>query len=176
MTQKRGRTAFGCMAAVAVAVLFGGTSPGALGATGKTTVVTSLSVLGSPVKPVFVVTGRGLRVPRSQPAAPPVNRRLCRLHPKGTVGYDYGDQFYVTVYTKRGGTRLFGAGRYHPRSNELDCIGLVVLSHTSKRITFTFGAAYTEYTYPKLTARRFVRVVLRGAHVTRAVRFSLAAG
>jgi hypothetical protein len=131
-----------------------------------------VSLLGSPTRPIFVLTGRRLRVPSWNPAGPPGRRRLCRLQIHGSAGHDYGDNFYVTVFASRHGRRLYGAGRYHPRSNELDCIGLVVLSKSPRRVSFTFGTAYNEFTYPLLAAGRLVRVTLGGDVWTMIVRYA----
>ena len=131
-----------------------------------------VSLSGSPARPVFVLTGRALRLPAPNPLGTPARRRLCTLRIHGVAGRDYGDEFYVTVYAGRGGRRLFGAGRYHPQSNELDCIGLVVLSKSPQRISFTFGSAYSEFKYPVVTEGRRVRVVFRGEARTMLARYA----
>lgn len=62
--------------------------------------------------------------------------------------------------------RLYGVGRYRPSLNELDCIGIVVLSHTPTKVTFTPGHAYTQYYRgkPRLIRNQDVlEVVLNGA-------------
>jgi hypothetical protein len=118
-----------------------------------------LVLLGSPGRPVFRVTGRHLRVPPRRPSGSPSHRRLCQLRIRGNAGHDYGSRFYVVV-SGRHGKRLYGAGRYHPKSNELDCIGLIVLSHSSRHITFTFGSAYTQFPYPRLRKGDRLKVVV----------------
>jgi hypothetical protein len=121
-----------------------------------------VSISGTPSRPVFVLTGNALRLPPTNPSGSPGRRRLCTLQIQGVAGHDYGDSFYVTVRAGRHGRRLFGAGRYHPQSSELDCIGIVVLSKSRRRISFTFGSAYNEFGYPRLTGGRRVIVVIRG--------------
>ncbi|HZQ63603.1 MAG TPA: hypothetical protein VFA66_00045 [Gaiellaceae bacterium] len=166
-----GRRATRLSGALALGTLCACTSAAAATAARRAPAVTGLRITGTPARPVFVVSGTRLAVPRRHPGAPPAQRRLCHLATRGTVGYDYGDRFYVTVYARRGGRRLFGAGRYHPRGDELDCIGLVVLSHTRRRISFTFGSAYRQFSYPKLKAGRFVRLVLGDARRAVVVRY-----
>lgn len=116
-------------------------------------------LLGSQSRPIFRVTGTRMHVPRARPSYSPSGRRLCRLRISGNAGHDYGNRMYVVV-TNRRGKRLYGAGRYRPKSNELDCIGLIVLSHSRTHITFTFGHAYTQYSYPRLGNGRRVKVVV----------------
>jgi hypothetical protein len=116
-------------------------------------------LLGSPSRPIFRVTGRHMHVPARRPSGSPSNRRLCRLRIRGKAGHDYGNRFYVVV-SGRHRRRLYGAGRYHPKTNELDCIGLIVLSHSKKRITFTFGSAYTQFSYPRLRNGDHLKVVV----------------
>jgi hypothetical protein len=122
--------------------------------------VVAVAMRGSPTRPVFQVRGTGLRVPRAQPHGSPSGKRLCHLRISGNAGHDYGNRLYVIVYKSRHGRRLYGAGRYYPHERELDCIGLIVLSHSSRRITFTFGSAYTQYAYPLLRNGRRVKIVL----------------
>jgi hypothetical protein len=116
-------------------------------------------LLGSQSRPIFRVRGRSMHVPRARPGGSPSGRRLCRLRISGNAGHDYGDRMYVVVANRRG-KRLYGAGRYHPKSNELDCIGLIVLSHSRRQITFTFGHAYMQYSYPRLRNGQRVKVVV----------------
>lgn len=116
-------------------------------------------LLGRPSRPVFRVTGTGMHVPRARPRGSPSGRRLCRLRISGNAGHDYGSRMYVIVANPRG-KRLYGAGRYHPKSNELDCVGLIVLSHSRTHINFTFGHAYTQYSYPPLRNGFRVKVVV----------------
>jgi hypothetical protein len=123
------------------------------------TSVRRVVLLGSPNRPIFRVTGRHLRVPPRRPSGSPSHRRLCQLRIRGNAGHDYGSRFYVVV-SGRHGKRLYGAGRYHPKSNELDCIGLIVLSHSSRHITFTFGSAYTQFPYPRLRKGDRLKVVV----------------
>jgi hypothetical protein len=133
--------------------------------------IASMSIFGTRKRPVFVVEGRRLAVPPSRPHGSPGNRRLCRLHVKGRAGRDYGNGLYVTVYAGAHGRRLYGAGRFHPRSNELDCIGLVIISHSSTRISFTFGSAYSQFSYPPLASGDRVRIVAGSASFSRLVRY-----
>lgn len=136
------------------------------------TVRAAVRVTGNSTQPIFVVTGHHLSIPPRLPAGSPSSRPLCRLPIKGDAGFDYGDRFYVTVFAGANKQqRLFGAGRFHPRFNELDCIGLIVLSHTSTRVAFTFGAAYTQFSYPLLEKGRLIKVVLNGRTYRHVVSF-----
>jgi hypothetical protein len=65
----------------------------------------------------------------------------------GNAGFDYGNRFFVNMWDGQPlGTnaQLYSAGRYRPTLSELDCIGIVVLAHTTKRIRFTFGHGYQQ--------------------------------
>jgi hypothetical protein len=119
----------------------------------------SVVLLGNQSRPVFQVTGRHMHVPAPQPSGSPSDRRLCRLRIRGTAGHDYGNRLHVVVSGPHG-KRLYGAGRYQPKTDELDCIGLIVLSHSPRRITFTFGNAYREFSYPRLRRGQHVKVVV----------------
>ena len=170
VTQHLRPVAIGCAVALVLGILYAPVSTAADRTSRKPAVLTSLRVLLTPKGPVFLVTGRGLTIPPRHPATAPRKRKLCQLNPSDPVGYDYGDQFFVTLFTKRGGTRLWGAGRYQPQRNELDCIGLVVLSHTATRVSFRLGAAYTQFHYAPLRNPRFVEVSLDGVSLGVVVR------
>jgi hypothetical protein len=122
-------------------------------------------------RPVFVVEGRGLTLPPLRPRRSPANTRLCRLQVKGNAGHDYGDLLYVTVFAGEHGKRLYGAGRFHPQSTELDCIGLIILSHSSTRISFTFGNAYSQFSYRPLAAGNRVDITVGANSFDRIVRY-----
>jgi hypothetical protein len=131
-------------------------------------VITSVKVGGSPSKPVFTITGRGLSIPAASPKRSPSNTPGCPLKIKGKAGFDYGTQFYVDAFAT--GTnedkQLYSAGRYRPTINETDCIGLTVLSHTPTKVTFTFGSAYGQFPqYRSLMNGDLVEVVLKGAKI-----------
>jgi hypothetical protein len=116
-------------------------------------------LFGTQSRPIFRVTGKAMHVPRARPGGSPSGKRLCSLRISGNAGHDYGDSMYVIVQNRQG-KRLYGAGRYHPKFNELDCIGLIVLSHSRTHITFTFGHAYMQYSYPRLRNGHRVKVVV----------------
>jgi hypothetical protein len=110
--------------------------------------ITALEVSGSSSRPVFTVTGHGLVVPAPNPAVSPSGQPLCPLKISGNAGLDYGNGLFVIAWA--GGpldtnAQLYAAGRYRPTLNELDCIGIIVLTHAPGRITFTFGHGYEQY-------------------------------
>src|SRR5690349_14404001 len=112
------------------------------------TTITSLTVRGSASKPIFTITGKGLAVPKPNPKASPSNQSLCPLKIAGNAGFDYGTRFYLLAWAAQPNDTnglFYGMGRYRPSLNELDCIGIVVLTHTPTKITFTPGHAYTQY-------------------------------
>jgi hypothetical protein len=137
--------------------------------------ITSLRISGSPAKPIFTITGRGLSVPKPLPAGSPSGQALCPLHINGNAGVDYGDRFYLLAFSTSTGDDklLYAAGRYRPQVNELDCIGLVVLSQTATKVSFTFGNAYAQYRSQYRTLRNgdVVEVVLNGAAFAAVVRY-----
>jgi hypothetical protein len=139
-------------------------------------VISSLSVGGSPAKPVFTITGTGLTVPAPNPRTSPSGQQLCPLKISGNAGFDYGTQFYLIDWDAQpNGTnsQLYAAGRYRPNLNELDCIGLVVLAHTPTKVSFTFGHAYVQYRskYRTLGNQDVIEVVLNGAALATVVHF-----
>jgi hypothetical protein len=112
------------------------------------TEIRSLTLSGTPAKPIFTLHGTHLALPARNPSRPPSGQPLCPLKVTGHVGFDYGNHFYVIAWDGQPAghnNELYSAGRYRPSLNELDCIGLIVLSHSPTRIAFTFGHAYTQY-------------------------------
>jgi len=158
-------------AAVAVSDRAGATSRAAAAT------ISSLTVSGSAARPIFTVVGRGLTLPPANPKKSPSNQPLCPLAISGNAGFDYGTQFYLVGWDAQMGdanNQLYAAGRYRPGLNELDCIGIVVLTHTPARITFTFGHAYLQYyrAKPRLIENGdVIEVVLRGASFATVVHF-----
>jgi hypothetical protein len=111
-------------------------------------VIRSLTVSGSASRPIFTISGAGLAVPPPNPKVSPSNQTLCPLRISGNAGFDYGTSFYLIGWDAQVGdtnSQLYAAGRYRPALNELDCIGIVVLTHTPTHVTFTFGHAYVQY-------------------------------
>jgi hypothetical protein len=127
------------------------------------TAITSVTFSGSPAKPIITVAGRGLSVPSPSPKVSPSNQTLCPKAITGNAGFDYGTALYVSAFAND--QHLYSAGRYRPSLNELDCIGLIILSHTPKKLRFTFGAAYrqADFGYKPLTNGSLVEVVNRNA-------------
>lgn len=119
------------------------------------TAITAVKVSGSSSRPVFTVTGHGLTVPAPNPATSPSGQPLCPLKISGNAGLDYGNELFVIGWDGQpqdANNQLYSAGRYRPKLNELDCIGIVVLTHTAERLSFTFGHGYVQYyrTKPRL--------------------------
>jgi hypothetical protein len=167
------RPLLACLTAAGLLGLFADAAPGrAAGAT-----ITALTISGTTTRPVFIVTGRGLSVPPKNPRASPSNQTLCPVKINGKAGFDYGTQFSLIVWGAQPAdtdTELYSAGRYRPALNELDCIGIIVLTHTPKRITFTFGAGYVQLyrAKPRLIKNGdVVEVTLEGATFATVVRF-----
>jgi hypothetical protein len=69
--------------------------------------------------------------------------------------------------------QLYSAGRYRPKLNELDCIGLIVLSHSPSKLVFTFGHAYAQYRsqYRQLQNGDVIEVVVNKASFATVVRY-----
>lgn len=139
--------------------------------------ITALSVSGSSSRPVFTVVGHGLAVPTPNPKVSPSGQPLCPLKISGNAGLDYGTQFGLITWDGQlqdANAQIYAAGRYRPSLNELDCIGIVVLTHTPTRITFTLGHAYTQYYQAKprlIRAGDVVEVILGHARFATVVRF-----
>jgi hypothetical protein len=110
--------------------------------------ITAVKVSGGPSHPVFTITGHGLAVPNPNPTTSPSGQQLCPLQISGNAGLDYGNSLFVIGWDGQpqdANSQLYAAGRYRPALNELDCIGIVVLKHTAKRIVLTFGHGYQQY-------------------------------
>jgi hypothetical protein len=156
----------------AVCIFFGvGTSPAAALTDRGAGAITSVTFTGTPAKLTITIVGRGLTIPAPSPANSPSNQPLCPKVIQGNAGLDYGTRFYVTAFANE--KLKYAAGRYRPSLNELDCIGIVVLSHTSTRVQFGFGAAYTQadFGYPHIVNGDLVEVVLNGAAYGLVVRY-----
>jgi hypothetical protein len=167
------RQAFAAAAVVVCSLALAGAASGRATAT----TITAVKVSGSSSRPVFTVTGQGLTVPAPNPATSPSGQPLCPLKISGNAGLDYGTGFSLIVWdgqVEDANAQLYAAGRYRPKLNELDCIGIVVLTHTPTRVTFTLGHGYVQYyrTKPRLIrAGDVVEVVLGHARFATVVRF-----
>jgi hypothetical protein len=140
------------------------------------TVIRSLTVSGTPASPVFTVRGGHLGLPVRNPRRVPSGQPLCPLKVSGNAGFDYGSRFYLIAWDGQPAghnNQLYAAGRYRPQLNELDCIGLIVHSHSPTQIAFTFGHAYTQYRsqYRQLEDGDVVEVVLNGGSFASVVHF-----
>jgi hypothetical protein len=146
-------------------------------ATASRPTITKLTVGGSASSPIFTLSGHGLAVPAPSPKASPSNQQLCPLSISGNAGFDYGTQFSLLAWDAQPSSSndlLYSAGRYRPALDELDCIGIVVLAHTTTKIRFTFGHGYVQYYTAKPRLLRngdVVEVVLRGAAFATVVHF-----
>ena len=142
------------------------------------TTVRALTVSGSPARPVFTLSGSGLRLPKPNPKASPSNQPpLCPLVISGKAGRNYGRRFYLLAWSagpSDNNSFMYAAGRYRPSLGELDCIGLIVLSHTARKVVFTLGHAYQQYyaTKPRLLQNRdVIEVVFQGAPIAAVVHY-----
>ena len=133
--------------------------------------ITSVKFSGTPTKPVVTITGRALGIPAASPKTSPSNQPLCPKVIKGNAGLDYGTAFFVSAF--QNDKQIWSAGRYRPALNELDCIGIIVLSHTATKVRFTFGAAYNQadFGYAHITNGTLAEVVLRNAAFGLVVRY-----
>jgi hypothetical protein len=157
-------------ALVTLAVLLAGASSGAA-LSRPAPMIAAVVFGGSPAKPIVTVTGRNLSVPPANPAGSPSDQPLCPKTIRGNAGHDYGTSLYVTA--SHAGKVIYTAGRYRPTLHELDCIGIIVLSHTRDRLRFRFGAAYSQadFGYPHILNGDRVTVVVGGASFRLIVRF-----
>src|SRR5262249_20446202 len=157
------------LVASTIAVFAALAGPAFAGSAREAASITSLTVTGGPANPIFTITGSGLTVPNPNPAKSPANQPLCPVSISGDAGFDYGTLFYMVAWEAQPNDtniQMYAAGRYRPKLNELDCIGIVVTSHTATRVTFTLGHGYVQYytAKPRLIHRGdVVEVVLKGA-------------
>ena len=140
------------------------------------TVIKSVTISGTPAEPIFTIRGKHLSVPARNPSRSPSGQPLCPLKVTGNAGFDYGSRFYLIAWDGQPSghnNQLYAAGRYRPPLNELDCIGLIVRSHSPTRIAFTFGHAYTQFRsqYRELKNGDVVEAVLNGASSATVVHF-----
>lgn len=159
-----------CVFTVAIALLGAAVGLGGAGAAHETALramVTSVVVSGAPARPVFTISGHGLTLPARNPGKAPARQPLCPLKTTGTVGFDYGTNFYLIAWDGQPtatNSQLYSAGRYRPALNELDCLGIVVLSHTPTKVAFTLGHAYTQFgSFRALQNGDVIEVVIDGA-------------
>ena len=139
-------------------------------AAGPSGAITSVVFSGAPAKPIVTLFGKGLSIPPPKPPVSPSNQPLCPKVIHGNAGFDYGTRFYVIAFAN--GKLKLAAGRYRPSANELDCIGLIVLSQSATKVRFRFGAAYREFAYPPLVNRDSAKVVLNGFAFKLVVRYT----
>jgi hypothetical protein len=147
-------------------------------AAGRSSASSSLQVAvsGAPKRPVFTLVGNGLQLPGASPTSWPTSQTGCdTLKVGGDPGHDYGTNFYLLAWDGQPGGQnnlRIAAGRYRPTFGELDCIGLVVLSHSPTKLTFTLGHAYADYYKPQWIQKGdVVNVVLNGVSVAGIVQY-----
>jgi hypothetical protein len=167
--------------AAALALVVGAAIGGSALATttrASATSIRALTVTGGPARPIFTLTGSGLSIPKPNPKTSPSNKPpMCPLIISGKAGRDYGMQFYVLAWSagpSDNNSFMYAAGRYRPSLGELDCIGLIVLSHTAKKVVFTYGHAYQQYYRAKprlLRNRDVIEVALNGAAIATVVHY-----
>ena len=140
-----------------------GSLPSNLTAQSAKAVIKSVTFSGTPAKPTVTILGAGLKIPLADPPGSPSNTPLCPKTINGNAGLDFGTGFYLTAFADD--KLKYAAGRYRPRVNELDCIGIVVLSHSTTKVQFALGAAYNQasFGYAHLVNGDLVKVVLNGA-------------
>ena len=174
------RSSFSGRLVVVLVIAAAGTAPAGTALAGGSRAsasITALSVTGGPSNPIFTISGSGLSIPRPNPKTSPSNQPLCPLSISGNAGLNYGTSFYMTAWqaqTNDVNNLLYAAGRYRPGLNELDCIGIVVTTHSATRVTFTLGHAYAQYyrSKPRWIRRGdVVEVVLDGAAFATVVHF-----
>lgn len=96
--------------------------------------------------PVVTIKGTGFGArprpnPLFRPTPPQGNSPPYGCTATGNVGWDYGTQLWV-AFIAQGGRPLWSAGRYRPKLQELDCVGLTGLKYSDNLISFRFGAGY----------------------------------
>jgi hypothetical protein len=150
-------------------------------ATGATVAarVSGVAFHGPERNPVITVSGVGFGLrPKPNPAYHPLGHPpLCPTRPTkplAAYGFDYGTGLYVD---DRSQSPPWAAGRYRPQLGELDCIGLIVVSFSAKKVVFRLGAAYREPTSDR-ASRRYdlaegdsVTVGVNGAQFTTRVHY-----
>jgi hypothetical protein len=141
-----------------------------------TVVIKSVTVSGTPARPIFTITGSGLSVPAPSPSVSPSGQPLCPVKIAGSAGLDYGTHLYLIGWDGQpngSNKQLYSAGRYRPKLNELDCIGLIVLSHSPSKLVFTFGHAYTQFRsqYRQLQTGDVIELVVNAASFATVVRY-----
>ncbi|HTW08447.1 MAG TPA: hypothetical protein VME46_13100 [Acidimicrobiales bacterium] len=107
--------------------------------------VSSVAFHGTPAQPMIVVTGKGFGDrPVPSPSYTPAGHSYCPAV-AGNDGLDYGTSLWLS------GPGKWSAGRYRPELNELDCIGLILVSYSTTAIVFRLGAYYQDPKLAKLT-------------------------
>jgi hypothetical protein len=118
--------------------------------------ITAVTFHGPERNPVITIHGLRLGArPKPNPVYQPLGHPpLCPTQPTkplATYGLDFGSGGLFV--DDRSQTPAWAAGRYRPQLQELDCIGLVVISFSPTKVVFRLGAAYREPTSDRATRR-----------------------
>ena len=118
--------------------------------------ITAVTFHGPERNPVITIHGLRLGArPKPNPVYQPLGHPpLCPTQPTkplATYGLDFGSGGLFV--DDRSQPPAWAAGRYRPQLQELDCIGLVVISFSPTKVVFRLGAAYREPTSARATRR-----------------------
>jgi hypothetical protein len=100
--------------------------------------------LSSP-SPEVIIHGSGFGSrpapnPSFRPTPPNGNTPPYGCSATGKVGWDYGTQLWLSVTSTSHAP--WAAGRYRPKLQELDCIGLTLLKYTGNQVVYRLAAGY----------------------------------
>jgi hypothetical protein len=118
--------------------------------------IASVTFHGSERNPVITVRGPRLGArPKPNPTYQPLGHPpLCPTQPTrplAAYGFDFGGGGLFV--DDRSQSPTWAAGRYRPQLNELDCIGIIVVSFSPTKVVFRLGAAYREPTSDRASRR-----------------------
>jgi hypothetical protein len=111
--------------------------------------ITAVTFTGSAARPIVTILGTGFGVrprpaPSYRPTPPAGTAPPYGCSTKGNVGYDYGTRLWLADLASG---RVWSAGRYRPSLNELDCVGLLIVSYTPTKVVYRLGVDYTVHHY-----------------------------
>lgn len=126
--------------------------------------ILSVSFTGTVANPTLTIVGTGFGSrprpsPPYKPTPPKGTTPPYGCTATGNVGYDYGTSLWLADLVK---AHVWSAGRYRPAINELDCVGLLIVSYTPTKAVFHLGVDYKVHHY-QLTEGDPYQVAVSGA-------------
>lgn len=133
--------------------------------------ITSVTLTGSPAKPLFTIRGRNFgRLPGVGQL--PSASSACRGEKApGNQGVNFGNKLYFIDGSNKFSAGL--SGPYKTVSDVVDCVGVIVKSYSSSKVEYALGSDYTKHPY-SIKNGDSITFVVNGATATLRVRYGSA--